>query len=320
MDNVPARPALPTSFQAAVAAQQEAAWRDLGQMTVGQAATAWLASLENAHTRKNYHAGLLQLQRRGLFHPGASLQEFALANHEATLDRIKEVDGWSEATRQARAALFCGLTRFLARRTGGVVRKASPSREGAARTFFRVRDQVDTKAMTELQCRAFLRELDMQNARDALIAKLMLQGGKRRSEVLALTADQIDWDLGQITFKQLKTRGVVKEVIITYPRHVMSSLKTYLGERDGLVFVTSRGLPVRPTQVARSFRRAGRAAAIPFAVHPHVLRTSTVTIYKAHGAEDSDIMKVTGHASAQMVAMYDRSDRADNVTKRINLV
>lgn len=35
---------------------------------------------------------------------------------------------------------------------------------------------------------------------------------------------------------------------------------------------------------------------------------------------DSDIQKVTGHASSAMVNAYDKSSRADNASKKVSLI
>lgn len=100
----------------------------------------------------------------------------------------------------------------------------------------------------------------------------------------------------------------------------MQTLKKYIGERQGYVFLSRKGNPVVLNQVSNTFARAGRAANIPFKVTPHVLRASTVTYLKQQGFQDSDIQKITGHASSEMVNAYDKSSRADNATKKVNLV
>ena len=166
----------------------------------------------------------------------------------------------------------------------------------------------------------FLEALEKSNPRDGLIAKLILQGGKRKQEVLDLKTETIDFKQRQIAFRQLKTRGVERTTIITYPVHVMAALKTYLKNRQGLVFLTRQGNPVHPSQPQRSFKIAGGKAGIPFPVTPHVLRTTTVTYLKQHGFSDSDIMKVTGHETVDMVRMYDKNDLAHNATQHISLV
>ena len=153
-----------------------------------------------------------------------------------------------------------------------------------------------------------------------LIAKLIIQGGKRVSEVLNLRTDQINWDRRKIVFEQSKMKGMKKSTIITYPKTVMEKLKEYIGVREGKVFVTRTGKTVQLNRLTETFAKAGRRAGIPFKVTPHVLRTSTVTYLKQQGFQDSDIMKVTGHASSSMVASYDKTSQEVNATEKIQLV
>ena len=72
--------------------------------------------------------------------------------------------------------------------------------------------------------------------------------------------------------------------------------------------------------LATTFEKGGKIANIPFKVTPHVLRASTVTYLKQQGFSDSDIQKVTGHASSEMVNAYDKSSRADNASKKVSLI
>jgi len=73
-------------------------------------------------------------------------------------------------------------------------------------------------------------------------------------------------------------------------------------------------------QLASTFAKAGIRANIPFRVTPHILRASNVTFLKQQGFTDSEIMKVTGHASAEMIYAYDKTSRAENASKRVNLM
>ena len=249
-----------------------------------------------------------------------SLQAFALINHETIIDRIKLIENWSECSRQARAACYISFTGFLNRRLQGVVKKALPSKEGHAKTFFRVYDKVHTQAMTQAQWIKFFQALNEINPRDCLIAKVILQGGKRVNEVLSLQTQQIDWNRREITFAQSKMRGLQKETVITYPESIMHQLKDYIGERKGPVFITRSGKPVLLKQLAITYAKAGYQAGIAFKITPHVLRASAVTYLKQQGFSDSDIMRVTGHASAEMVYAYDKSSRADNASQKVNLI
>jgi integrase/recombinase XerD len=45
-----------------------------------------------------------------------------------------------------------------------------------------------------------------------------------------------------------------------------------------------------------------------------------VTLVKQQGVQDTEIMKVTGHTSSEMVYAYDKISAEDNQTKRIILI
>jgi integrase len=100
----------------------------------------------------------------------------------------------------------------------------------------------------------------------------------------------------------------------------MTQLRDLVGDRKGYVFLSAKGNPVILNQVANTFARAGKNAGISFKVTPHVLRASAVTYLKQQGFADSDIMKITGHASGEMIRAYDKSERAHNPTKKVNLI
>ncbi len=313
-------PSLNTSvlkYEDALSLITDSVWDDLSNRTVGEALELWLETLGKL-TAINYRSGMRMLAEAAYINPIMSLQTFALVNHEAMVDQIKINEDWSECTRQARAACYISFTGFLCRRFRGLIKKAVTSKEGTSKTFYRVHEKVKSNAMTQSQWVTFF--CCMTNERDCLIAKVALQGGKRINEVLTLETEQIAWDKNEITFLQSKTKGTRKETVITYPSSLMHSLEKYLNGRQGLVFITRTGKPVPLIQVATSFAKAGSKANIPFKVTPHVLRASAVTFLKQQGFSDSDIMRVTGHASAEMVYAYDKSSRADNASKKVQMV
>ncbi|MGK5593882.1 MAG: tyrosine-type recombinase/integrase [Parachlamydiaceae bacterium] len=280
---------------------------------------AWLDTLALL-TKRNYLSGLKRLIEYGLINPLKTLQDFALANHQSIIDQIKLIKGWSECSRQARAACYISFTGYLNRRLQGMIKKALPNKEKESKTFFKVYEKVKTKATNHAQWQSFLQALAKINKRDCLIAKITLQGGKRIGEVLSLQTENIDWSINEITFKQSKTKGYIKETVITYPDSVMKSLKEYIGERVGDIFVTRSNNKVSLRQVAKTFAKTGLAANLPFKITPHVLRASTVTYLKGQGFADGDIMKVTGHASAELIYAYDKSSRSENASKHVSLV
>jgi integrase/recombinase XerD len=307
------------TYEQAKSFQLNLVWKKLDEIVLEEVLFNWLSTL-GAKTQINYRSGIRKLIEFGLLNPMMTLQEFALTNHETIIDRIKLIHEWAESTRQARAACYISFTGFLNRRLQGVVKKALPSKEGITKTFFRISDKVKTQAMTQAQWITFFKELEKINPRDCLIGKIILQGGKRVNEVLSLQTYQIDWERSEITFMQSKMKGVYKETVITYSDSIMKSLRNYIGDRIGSVFITKFGKSVMINQIAVTFAKAGKKAGIPFKVTPHVLRASTVTYLKQQGFHDSDIMRVTGHASSEMVFAYDKSARADNASKKVNLI
>jgi integrase/recombinase XerD len=301
--------------------REEAIWKNIDMVSVEQALQAWYKSM-NRLTAINYQSGMRKLVEFGFIKPFMSLQQFSQINHNATIDNIKRnmSINWSECSRQARAAAYISFTSYLCRQTDGVIKKALPNKEEANKTFKRIHKHVVTEAMTQSQWISFFEALQKINPRDCLLAKIALQGGKRINEVLSLLTDKINWNNHLITFRQLKTRGAIEETLITYPASVMNELKLYIGNRQGLVFITRNGKSIPLCQLSTTFNKAGKIANIPFKVTPHVLRASTVTYLKRQGFSDSDIQKVTGHASSEMVNAYDKSSRAENPSKKVSLV
>ena len=307
------------TFEQAKNFRTESIWQNLAIITVGDAIGCWLSGLSKL-TAKNYASGMHILEQAGLIKLGVTLQAFALTNHDEVLDRIKTLANASESSRQARAACYISFTRFLSRRTKGIIAKAIPSHEGVTKTFFKVREKIATEAMSAQQWHKFLDELNKINKRDCLIAKIILQGAKRVNEVLALTIEAIDFGKREIIFAQSKTKGFEKYTVITYPQSIIDELKVYIGDRQGLVFVTKHGKRILPYQLNITFLKAGMRADIPFRVHPHVLRASAITALKNRGYSDGEIQKMSGHASSAQVFAYDKGDRAINPSKYENLI
>lgn len=298
---------------------REEYWKHLAGIPISQAVDHWLDTL-SIHTRKNYRCAIGQLEQLQFLNLDHSLQQFALYNHESIVDRIKNIDFWKETTKQARAACYISFTGFLERRTQGLIRKAIPNKEGNAKTFFRVHEKVVTPALNRAQWTKFFDELSKINWRDALIGRVILQGGKRASEVLLARIDQVDWEKRQIMFTQSKTKGMVKHTVITYPETIMSDLKGYVDDRNGLIFVTKNGDPVRIQQIQRSFQIAGKRSGMPFQVSPHILRASAVTYLKQQGFSDGDIMGMTGHCSGEMIRAYDKRSLEENASSMISII
>lgn len=307
------------SLKKALTLKDNRAWEKLGLFSVKDGIEAWLGSIGSVHTRINYESAMNRLISLRFLDISMSLQELALISGNAMIDNIKLVPGWSEATRQARAAAMLSFFRFLSRRTDGLIKRLQPSNEGVSKTFFKIRDTITTEAMTQSQWSKWLLELEKMNTRDSLIAKVLLQGCKRVDEVLSLQIDQIDFERREITFTQSKSR-TFRQTIITYPESLMRLLKEHVGQRSGFAFVTSRGNKVLRKQLGYTFFISGERSGVPFRVTPHCLRASSITFLKSQGYSDSEIRAISGHASSDMVAAYDKRDKSNNISKTVSLI
>ena len=320
------------SYGKTISARQEMLWQKLSQSTLRMAVLQWLKTIRNPNTCKSYSVAFGELFARRMLDPEWTLQQFSLVSPEGIIDRIKvdpifikdkygndTAEMWSERTRESRIACFLSFTRYLSRKTEGMIRHGVPGKEGIEKTFGPKPRRVKTEALTRYQVVLFFEELDKINTRDAMIARLCLHGAKRIHEVLLLTVDQIDYEKNRITFKQSKSHFADDVTIINFnkqtARSLLDELKRYIGNRKGYVFITQGERRVQKTQVDRNFAKAGKRAGIPFRVSPHNLRATAVTLWKEDGFQDSLIMKATGHSSTEMVRRYDKTDIADNVTK-----
>ena len=157
--------------------------------------------------------------------------------------------------------------------------------------------------------------------RDYLVAKTILQGAKRVSEVLFSRIEDIDWAKNQIIFKQLKSKEIEKYTVISYPDSYMQELREYIGDRKtGIIFVTRNGKPLSQPHLYRIFASASIDAGLPFTVHPHVLRASAITYLSVQGYHADQIMKVSGHADIKLVRYYDKTPIEQNPSKDISLI
>ncbi|MGA8163957.1 MAG: site-specific integrase [Waddliaceae bacterium] len=295
-------------------------WNTIKKITVEEAYQLWVNRIKNPHTKKNYQSAFNRLVFHGIIDPLASISTISIAeNHRKILSKIGSLD-LKEATKQARAAAYIAFTKFLAQEYPRNFDRAYPIKADESSTFGKVREIAETKHMSLEEWTRFFGVLEKINQRDCLIAKMILQGGRRACEVLSLHTDQIDWDNNIITYTVSKTGKMKRERFITYPDSIISQLKEYLDGRTGTVFITRTGKPVPIVQLQNTFAKAGYVAGIKFKIHPHVLRASCITFLRQQGFKDCDILKVSGHSRAEMINYYDKTALKENPSAKVNLV
>ena len=100
----------------------------------------------------------------------------------------------------------------------------------------------------------------------------------------------------------------------------MKELKHYLYERtDGYIFITRNGKKVEQSHIHRTFATASLDAGIQISVHPHMLRTTAITLLMKMGYHSDDVMKVSGHTTPSAVLYYDKTPDEENVSTKVKL-
>ena len=74
------------------------------------------------------------------------------------------------------------------------------------------------------------------------------------------------------------------------------------------------------TSSNEDYCQIGKKSEDPFQCNASCFKNFYGDVFEAQGFLDSDIMKVTGHASSSMVASYDKTSQEVNATEKIQLV
>jgi site-specific recombinase XerD len=172
--------------------------------------------------------------------------------------------------------------------------------------------------------RALLRACEgrlFADRRDAAIVRLLLDSGARRSEIAGLTTDAIDL--------REKTATVLgkgrRPRIITFGPRTAQALDRYLRERRSHrdaarpeLWLGHNG-PVRSDGIGDILERRSEAAGLP-RIGAHAFRHLFAHTLLSAGMQETDLMRLAGWRSRQMVARYAASagtDRAIAAYRRI---
>jgi type 1 fimbriae regulatory protein FimE len=160
-------------------------------------------------------------------------------------------------------------------------------------TAYRQREYL-TEAEVERLIEA-ARKRGRNGPRDAAAILLAYRHGLRAAELCSLRWAQVDLRSGRL--------HVNRESV--HPLHgpEFRALRPLLGNSP-YVFTTEAGTPVTPSWFLRMVQRTGKAAKLPFPVHPHMLRHSTGYKLANDGHDTRSLAHYLGHRNLQSTARY----------------
>ena len=145
------------------------------------------------------------------------------------------------------------------------------------------------------------------NVRARTILLLFYEAGLRRSELVGLNDEDIDFGSCQlkVTGKRNKQRIIpFGEELATELRHYMAVRDAQFGEGHGALFLNDKGLRIKGSQVYLIVRKYLSAVTSLKKKSPHVLRHTFATAMLNNGAGLEGIKNLLGHESVSTTEIY----------------
>jgi integrase len=140
--------------------------------------------------------------------------------------------------------------------------------------------------------------------RDATAVLLAYRHGLRVSELVAVRWDQLDFQQGLFHVRRLKGGRPSVHVLRGSELRALRRLQREQDPPSPYTFTTERKGPMTADGFQKLLTRIGEAAALPFPVHPHMLRHGCGFKLAHDGHDTRAIQEWLGHRNIQHTTRY----------------
>jgi type 1 fimbriae regulatory protein FimB/type 1 fimbriae regulatory protein FimE len=140
--------------------------------------------------------------------------------------------------------------------------------------------------------------------RDATMVLVAYRHGLRVSELIDLRWEQIDFQTATLHVRRVKKGTPATHPISGDELRALRRLQREQEPKSPFVFTSERGVPFSISGFAHLVARAGKAAAIEFKVHPHMLRHACGFKLANDGHDTRSLQAYLGHRNIQHTVRY----------------